>query len=148
MPWLDLVATLGGLVIPGAFDFIKRKFGVKSATPEETLSTLATTSPENIQGFISGTVELLKAKIQNFNRDVIGQPSQWVVDLRASIRPLGVVAAFIILAAFVYGYVFMTADFARMTQIPIVDETLTGIRLSCEAMLTSWFGDRIRLREN
>jgi hypothetical protein len=135
---LDLIVSLGGLLIAPAFDFIKKKF-IKSEndTPERTIGTLATTKPEAVEGYIKGYAELLKAKVDFFNRDVIGTPSQWVVNIRAVIRPVGVCLSFIILITI--------AILTLLGRMDIESATILGIRLSCEAMISSWFGDRISL---
>jgi len=68
---LDLVASLGGLIFPPVFDFVKKKFlKPKQDTPEATLSTLATTKPEVMGDFLNGTVALKEANIKFFNRVV------------------------------------------------------------------------------
>ena len=129
-PIIDLIAAVGGLIVPPAFDFIKKKF-VKASndTPERTMGSLATTKPEVLPDYVKALATYSDAKVKFFNRDVIGQASQWVVDLRASIRPIGVIASFVILIA-------------------IAGEVITdieGVRLSCEVVISSWFGSRISL---
>lgn len=95
---IDAILALAGLLAPPAFDFIKKKFlSTGTDTPEATASTLATTNPEVLPQYVSATGELLKVRVEYFNRDVVGQPSQWVVDLRAAIRPVSVVIGFLLL---------------------------------------------------
>lgn len=126
---VDAILALGGLIIPPAFDFIKKKFvSPGSDTMEATANSLATTNPEILPGFIKSQVELLKAKIEWFNRDVIGMPSQWVIDLRACIRPLSVVIGFSLLAL-------------DMSQALILDP---GTRGSIIVNNASWFGSKIK----
>ena len=43
---LDAIASLGGLIVPPIFDFVKKKFLKKDDTAEATLSSLAVTKPE------------------------------------------------------------------------------------------------------
>ena len=133
---LELASTMIGAVAPPAFDFIKKKF-LKSEedTPEKTLSSLATTSPEHMAPFITSQAELLKAKKEYFNRDVVGQVSQWVVDLRASIRPIGVVLCFIILIVELVAFLL-----GNLSQEIVL--ATTGLRCFCEATVGSWFGSR------
>ena len=132
-PIIDLIATLGGLVAAPAYDFIKKKFLTPEIdTPEATIGTLATTKPEALGEYINALVAHIKAKIDYFNRDVIGSPSQWVVDTRAVIRPAGVIAAF-----FILGYMVITS--------PIETASVLGVRASCEVMVSSWFGDRLTI---
>ncbi len=97
---IEAVLALAGLIVPPAFDFVKKKFiKPENDTAEQTAGTLATTSPEVLPGYIDGMAKLIAARVDLFNRDVIGTPSQWVVDLRACIRPLAVVIGFGLLAA-------------------------------------------------
>jgi len=138
---LELITTLGGLIFPPAFDFIKKKFlKPGSDTPEATASALATTKPEVLPDYINAVVGLKKAEIDFFNRDVIGTASQWVVDLRASIRPIGVILSFIVLFAQI-GLAYYYKDMSMLG-----DPVWTGTRLSAEVVISSWFGDRIRMK--
>ena len=134
---LDIIASIGGLIIPPAFNFIKKKF-IKSEndTPERTIGDLATTSPETVPAYVQALSTLLDAKVKFFNRDVIGSPSQWVVNLRAAIRPIGVIMSFVLL-----GYMVYEAQWG----LGSMNETWTGVRLSCECMITSWFGSRFTI---
>jgi len=142
LPLVDLAVALGGLIIPPAFNFIKKKF-IKSEndTPERTIGDLATTKPEVLPEYVSSLVQLKKVAIDFFNRDVIGVPSQWVVNLRAAIRPLGVIAAFGLLSWLAY----LTITGEMIDYSAPATDTLTGIRISCEAMISSWFGHRIAI---
>jgi len=142
---LDIIASIGGLIIPPAFNFIKKKF-IKSEndTPERTIGDLATTKPEVVPAYVQALSTLLDAKVKFFNRDVIGSPSQWVVNLRAAIRPIGVILSFFVLGGMVY--LALTGSYSRFDAVPeVLDEMLTGIRLSCEVMITSWFGSRFTI---
>jgi len=129
----DIIASIGGLIIPPVFNFVKKKF-IKSEndTPERTIGDLATTKPEVVPDYVQALSTLLDSKVKFFNRDVIGSPSQWVVDLRAVIRPAGVVMAF-----FILGYLVVTS--------PVETASVLGVRASCEVMVSSWFGDRLTI---
>ena len=138
---LDVIVALGGLLIPPVVDFVKKKFLKKEQdAPEATMSTLATTKPDVLPAYITAISGWLGAQKEFFNRDVTGTPSQWVVDLRAAIRPIGTAAAFIILAGMVLSAI------AGYKPDPTMASTIDGVRLSCEAMAGSWFGDRIAIR--
>ena len=130
---LDIIASVGGLIVPPVFNFIKKKF-IKSEndTPERTIGDLATTNPEVVPNYVAALSTLFDSKVKFFNRDVIGSPSQWVVDTRAVIRPAGVIAAF-----FILGYMVITS--------PIETASVLGVRASCEVMVSSWFGDRLTI---
>lgn len=124
---IDAVMSLGGLVIPPVFDFIKKKFIPASDTPEATLSTLATTKPEIIAGYVEAQAKLLEAQAKYFNRDVVGHISGWVRDLRASIRPI-----FVIL-----GIVFLYLACYFNWEIP------PFFNYVMESTICSWFGCRL-----
>ena len=132
---LDLIASLGGLIVPPAFNLIKSIFVKKDRdTPEATMSALATTSPDVLPDYLRAVVDHLKAKIEWFNRDVIGIPSQWVVNLRAAIRPCTVIVG---LAALVLVPAIFGSDSA-------LDP---GTRYFFETVIGSWFGSRLN-KEN
>jgi len=125
---LSLVASLAGLVLPPAFDFIKKKFlRPDQDTPEATMSTLATTNPDVLDKFVLANVELLRAKKEFFNRDVVGKPSLFIIDLRAAIRP-----AFVVLSLSVrcLGWAFHWN----------IDESFNAMMDMC---ITSWFSSRL-----
>ena len=124
---LDAAVSLAGLVAAPAFDFLKKKFIPASAdTPERTMGTLATTSPDALPGYVEGLASHLRAKGEYFNRDVVGDPSLWVVDLRAAIRPITVCGSLALLIAVV------------MLKIEIDP----SIKYFCEINVTSWMGSR------
>jgi len=125
---IDAILALGGLVIPPVFDFIKKKFVKGGDTAQATAATLATTKPETLPEYMKSMAGLTEADIKWFNRDVIGMPSQWVIDLRSCIRPLSVVIGFILLAL-------------DMLDPGILD---AGTRGSIIVNNSSWFGSRIR----
>ncbi len=137
---LDAIVAIGGLLLPPVVDFVKKKFLKKEQdTPEATMSTLATTKPDVLPGYVTAITGWLQAQVSFFNRDVNGAPSQWVVNLRAAIRPFGVVLSFSVLIMMVGGAL------AGWKPDPSMADTLTGVRLSSEAMISSWFGDRISI---
>jgi len=125
---IDAVVSLVSLVAPPIYDFIKKKFlKPDTDTVEATLSALASTSPEIMVPYISAITEKLKVDIQWFNRDVIGTPHMWVIDLRAAIRPVTVVASMLLLGAVVF-------------DLTAVDP---GTRVFLEANVSNWFGSRL-----
>lgn len=137
---IDAIITLAGLAIPPVVDFVKKKFLKPSQdTPEATISALATTKPDVLPAYLSAQTSYMEATIKFFNRDVCGSPSQWVVDLRAAIRPSGVVISFAIL--FTLG---IMSVIGYQTDATMAD-TLAGVRYSCELVVSSWFGDRISI---
>ena len=125
---LDIISSIAGLIVPPAFDFVKKKFLKSSAdTPEATLSTLATTKPEVIGEYISAQSKLLESKTKWFNRDVIGDPSKWVIDLRAAIRPI-------------FTIVSVSLMFLATMHHWEIDP---GIKTLMELAISSWFGSRL-----
>ena len=125
---INLIASLGGLVIPPIFDFIKKKF-IKSENdnPSATLNTLATTKPDVMPAYVEGLAKLKDAEVKFFNRDVIGTASKWVVDLRASIRPLFVAVSIIVILS----------DIVMKIKID------PSLQVFMEATISSWFGSRL-----
>jgi len=125
---LSIIASVAGLIVPPAFDFIKKKFLKPAAdSPEATISTLATTKPEVLGEFVNANVALLKAKKDFFNRDIIGIPSKWVVDLRAAIRPTFILLSLAVRAA---GWMYNWN----------IDESFTALM---DLSIASWFGSRL-----
>lgn len=136
---IDALIAVGGLIIPPAFDFIKKKFlSSTQDSPEQTMSALATTNPDVLPKYVEAQVHYMKAQVEFFNRDVVGSPSQWVVDLRAAIRPVGTVFAFCILC-----FVAVMALAGEVTLDSTMSSPLAGVRWTCELIVSSWFGTRI-----
>jgi hypothetical protein len=125
---LEAVTTIGGLVLPPLFDLLKKVFVKPGAdTPEATLSALATTKPEVLPQFVEAQQRLLQARTLWFNRDVVGQVSPWVADLRACIRPLTVILCMVLLGLGALGGL----------------ELAPSVRASLLFMVSSWFGGRL-----
>lgn len=125
---LGLVGTLGGMVLPPIVDFVKKKFIPASAdTPERTMGTLATTKPETLAPYVQSLALYLEAQVKYFNRDVVGTPSIWVINLRAAIRPFAVIMSFIILGL----------DMLKQLQLD------AGTRAGLLAVIGNWLGSRI-----
>jgi hypothetical protein len=140
---LDAIVALVGMALPPVVDFVKKKFlNGKQDTPEATLSTLATTNPEVMPAYLTAQTGYMEAMVKFFNRDVCGTPSLWVVDLRAAIRPIGVIIAFVVLVTMAVMSI-MAND--QPDPDGSIDKMLTGIRYSCELMVSSWFGDRFTI---
>ena len=140
---IDAIISLAGLIIPPAADFIKKKFIKKEQdTPERTVGSLATTKPEVIPNYIKGLADMKRVEIEYYNRDVIGKASPWVVNLRASIRPIGVIAAMSVLVLMGVSYIWQP----ELLQNFVDNPNISGVRYTCEAITSSWFGDRIRLK--
>ena len=140
---IDAIIALVSLLAPPAIDLVKKLF-VKPGkdTPEATMSTLATTKPEALEGYVNATANYLKAQCEFFNRDVSGTPSQWVITLRAAIRPIGTAASIGILT--LLGIMALTGYSAP----PEMKTTVDGLRYTCEAIASSWFGTRITAGTN
>ena len=127
---LELIGTIGGLVIAPAFDFIKKKFLKPSEdSPEATMSSLATTKPEVLPQYVTALTGYMESQVKFFNRDVVGIPSEWVIDLRAAIRPLVTIACICGLIGDHYG----------------VTPLDPGTRAGFLSIASSWFGSRISL---
>jgi hypothetical protein len=137
---IDAIIALVGLLAPPIIDFGKKLFlPADKDTPEATMSALATTKPEALGAYVEALSKYLKTQIDNFNRDIAGTPSQWVVNMRSAIRPVGTIGSIMILA--ILGFIAITG-----TKIdPSMKDTLDGVRYTCEGIASSWFGSRISL---
>jgi len=125
---LALVGTLGGMILPPIVDFVKKKFiPASSDTPERTMGTLATTKPEVLAPYVSALSAYLDAQTKYFNRDVVGTPSIWVINLRAAIRPVAVVASFLIIGL----------DLVKQLELD------AGTRAGLLTVIGNWIGSRI-----
>lgn len=125
---IDAIVSLASLVVPGLFDFAKKKFVKSEAdTPERTMGSLAATKPEVLPEYTQSLATYLDAQTRFFNRDVMGTPSFWVTDLRASIRPITVLVG---LGYFVAG----GAEWVTLDR---------GAVLFFESVISSWFGSRL-----
>ena len=122
--------SLVGLLTPPVFDFLKKLFIKPSKdTVEATANTLATTKPELVPEYLKAQADYLRAKGQYEARDVNGIPSQWVINLRAGIRPFVIVFGFIImiLSSFVGINIKLDQAFEDVIAYSI----------------SSWFGNRL-----
>jgi hypothetical protein len=102
---LEAITTLGGMVIPPVIDLFRKKvIGRESETPEATLATLATSKPDVIPAYVDALAKLEEARTKHFQRDIVGNASRWVTDLRAAIRPVITVMALVALIVGYFGY--------------------------------------------
>jgi len=128
MTIITAAGTIISLIIPPVFDFIKKKFiPATNDTPEATMGTLATTKPETLGPYTEALAKWFDAQTRYFNRDVSGTPSLWVINLRASIRPLCVVGSFIILGL----------DAIKWFHVD------PAVRAGCFVIIGNWLGSRI-----
>lgn len=96
---VEAVLAIAGALVPPVANFVNKKWLKKdSDTTEATANTLATTSPEILPSYLQSMSGWYDTLIRYFNRDVIGTPRQWVIDLRAAIRPAAVVLSVLIIA--------------------------------------------------
>lgn len=125
---IDAILAIGGLVLPPLYHLVKGWFLPDRADdPESTMSTLATTKPETLGPYVDALARYTEAQVKFFNRDVAGIPAQWVVNLRAVIRP-GATA---------------------IAVVGLLLETLVGLNLNAGTrgmfiiLTTSWFGTKL-----
>ena len=125
---IPAIGSILGLVFPPVMDFVKKKFlGANQDSPNATLNSLAMSKPEYVGQFVEAQAKLLEAQTKWFNRDVIGEPHKWVIDLRAAIRPITVVACVgCLIASVIWSW-----------NVPVPIQTLMDINI------TSWFGSRL-----
>ena len=125
---LALVGTIGGMVFPSIVDFVKKKFiPASNDTPERTMGTLATTKPEVLAPYVAALAQYLEAQTHFFNRDVVGTPSTWVINLRAAIRPIAVISSFLIIGL------------DMLKQLQLDPATRAGLL----TVIGNWIGSRI-----
>lgn len=125
---IDAILAIAGLIVPPVANFVNKKFLKREQdTPEATVNTLATTKPEQVAPYIQAMTGWYETLIKWFNRDVIGTPSQWVVDLRAAIRPISVIASLLVIAL---------DNIAGMGLDPATRGALLG-------NIASWFSSRL-----
>jgi hypothetical protein len=125
---MTLIGTIGGMIIPPVFDFVKKKFvPAQAETVESTMGNLATTKPETLPAYTQSLALYWQAQTTYFNRDVAGTPSQIIIDIRAGIRPFAVILSFAII---VLGSLhWITIDPAS--------------RVGCFTIIGNWVGSRI-----
>ena len=128
MEILNLISLIGNVIIPPLFSLIKSLFGIKD-NPENTISTLALNKPETLPDYVKAQSAYLEAETKFFQRDISGTPSKWVIDLRASIRPIAVILSFGILFSSLFG------------KIP--DEVL----LTCNGVIGNWLGTKLNFHK-
>lgn len=128
MEWLSLASLLGNVALPPIINLAKSLFGIKD-TPENTLSTLATSKPEVLPQYVESQAKLTESQVKYFQRDVTGTPSQWVIDMRAAIRPSSVVLAFGLLFASLF------------TIIP------EPVLITCNGVIGNWIGSKIEFHK-
>lgn len=123
---IDAIVSAIGFLTPVVSDFIKKKF-LKNESPEATISSLALTKPECLDKFVTARTAYLNSEVKYFNEDVVGNPSKWVVDLRAAIRPLFVIISLLYIGLICkYGW---TVD--------------PSFRMVMDYSINSWFGHRL-----
>jgi hypothetical protein len=124
---IEAIMAILGLVAPPVIDFVKQKFFKGSGDPESTIATLATTKPDQLGPYVEATSKYLDAQVRFFNRDITGVISIWVSNIRAIIRPLGVIVSLAFLFADGFKYIELTPE----------------VRGTFSMICTSWFGSRI-----
>lgn len=129
---IDAIMAIGGLLIPPAFDFIKKKFiSSEQDSPERTIGSLATIKPEVLPEYVKSLATLTDTKTRWFNRDVIdGKVSTWVANWRACIRPALITASII------------HWTIAILWAIPIEQ----GLRAAEILLVSEWCGERLVLK--
>ena len=127
---IDAIISLGGLIVPPVFDFIKKKF-IKAGkdTPEATMASLAVSNPEALAPYVTAMSGYINAQVAYFNRDVIGTLPVWCSALRATIRPVVVII----------GLLHFTLHGIYGASFPMD----AGVRYFYEANISSWFGARL-----
>jgi hypothetical protein len=130
---LEAGTALIGVLAPAAVDIFKTKvLGMEPQGAKDVLGSLAKSNPDKMADFVKAQADLMDAETRTFNRDVIGIPSGWVVDIRAAIRPVVTVASIIMLAAEMLPFGFVLDPGTRATLCLIV---------------SYWFGSRVATKD-
>lgn len=129
MDYLSLITLVGNVIIPPVFNLVKKIFGVKADTPEETMSNLATAKPDVLPAYVKALADNRDSETRFFNRDVSGTPSLWVINLRACIRPVVTIISFgVLVASF-----FTKVDPATF--------------ITCNGVIGNWLGTKIEIHQ-
>lgn len=126
---IEAIMAIGGLILPPIVDFIKGKFLKGSGDPVDTMATLATTKPDQLAPYIDAYSKYIIAETAFYNRDIANgtKIGEWVCNLRAAIRPIGVIICFALLGLdAIYGF-----------------DLSEGVRGTLEMVIGTWFGTRI-----
>lgn len=130
---LEAITAIVGTVLPMTTKLIKSIFGKKSnQSPQEAIDDIAIAKPEILPAYVEALSKQMEAQTAWFNRDVSGELSQWVRDLRSAIRPSVVACSFIIL--------FLEGILMLITGKQMLNEPT---RAACTGFIGTWFGDRI-----
>jgi len=128
MEWLSLVSLLGNTFLPPVYNIVKGIFSKgRPDTPEQTMSNLATTKPDILPQYVQALAQNRESEVKFFNKDVAGTPSQWVIDLRACIRPISVVLAFILIG------------------ISLFTTVNNALIISANGVIGNWLGTKIEV---
>lgn len=129
-PITTILTTLGSMVLPPLLEIVKAK-ALGTRDPVQMLSSLAVNEktaqviPSLIENWRSLIETQSQLQVKMFNVDVIGQPSQWVVDLRASIRPVTVIISLLL---------FIISPFITVPDY---------VQQACAGFIGFWFGNRM-----
>ncbi len=130
MEWMALATLVGNVIIPPVFNLVKGWLSKgKADTPEQTMSNLATTKPDVLPAFVKALADNRDSETRFFNRDASGTPSPWVINLRASIRPVATIISFGVLIA----------SFFR----PVDPATF----ITCNGVIGNWLGTKIEIHQ-
>ena len=127
---LDAIVSLVSLFGPKLINLATGMFHKKDS-PEQTMAAMAQTNPAGLTAYVNAQVELIKARMSQFNQDIAGQAPMWLVAWRGSIRPGIVCIAFLHITG-----VLIVMGPEGLSKIP------EWMRYQYEVAVSSWFGDR------
>lgn len=126
----DAIVSLGSIIFPPVWDLVRKKvLGRDDDSSEATLSTLARTKPEIMADYVKAMAAMKEAEVKAFQADISGSPAQWVVTVRAAIRPIGTALALLAL---------ILCPFCGIELTETTRYTLQGV-------VGIWFGTQISL---
>ena len=85
---LTSIIGLSSVILPPAVKLIKDIFGKKPKDAEETLGVLASEKPEFLSAYVDAQAKLMDAKASFMRADINEKVHSWIMDLRASVRPI------------------------------------------------------------
>lgn len=130
---LEAITAIVGTVLPMTTKLIRSIFGKKTnQSPQDALDDVALSKPEILPAYVEALSKQVEAQTAWFNRDVSGDLSQWVRDLRSAIRPSVVACSFILLG--------IEGLFMIFTGRQMLNE---ATRAACTGFIGTWMGDRV-----
>lgn len=129
MPIAEFIG-LSTIVLPPVIKLVKNIFGKKPKDEFEAMQEIARDKPEALVSYVQAQAELWKAKSGFMQADISDKVSPWVMDLRASVRP--VITYLLVLN-------IVISKFFKL-DVSLIESNSAG------AVIGWWFGERLAVR--